>query len=305
MRDTFVKTLLEEARRNPNIILITGDLGYGVLDEFARELPGQFINSGVNEQAMMGMAAGYASTGKRVFVYSIGNFPTLRCLEQIRNDICLMNNPVVIVSVGAGYAYGSQGYTHHALEDIAVLRALPNMEVIVPADPYETSSITRFLATTKKPSYLRLGKSNEPKIHKEAIDCVPGKVNTVFDGQDGTIIFSGSVGVVALNARAKLLSESLSPAVVSMPFVSQIDIDFLKNVARKGPIVVIEEHSYRGGIGSAVLESLSQHSITAKISLIASDQNNLSQIGDQEFLRSQNGINVESVISKFKALLVV
>ena len=106
MRDTFVKTLLEEARRDPNIILITGDLGYGVLDEFAKELPGQFINSGVNEQAMMGMAAGYASTGKRVFAYSIGNFPTLRCLEQIRNDVCFMNNSVVVVSVGAGYSYG-------------------------------------------------------------------------------------------------------------------------------------------------------------------------------------------------------
>ena len=132
MRDAFVKSLLEEARKDPNLILITGDLGFGVLDEFQQALPKQFINSGVNEQAMMGMAAGIASTGKRVFVYSIGNFPTLRCIEQIRNDVALMNNPVVVVSVGAGYAYGSQGYTHHALEDIAILRAIPNIEFIVP-----------------------------------------------------------------------------------------------------------------------------------------------------------------------------
>lgn len=302
MRDTFVKTLLEEARKNPDIILMTGDLGFGVLDTFQRELPGQFINSGVNEQAMMGMAAGIASTGKRVFVYSIGNFPTLRCLEQIRNDVCLMNNPVVVVSVGAGYAYGSQGYTHHALEDIAVLRALPNMDVIVPADPFETVGITKHLTATKKPSYLRLGKSNEPNIHTPDVKCIPGKVNTLIEGNAGTLIFSGSVGTVAIAAHAKLLEDSISVSVASMPFVSQIDLDFLSDAARKGPIVVIEEHSYRGGVGSSVLEFLSHNAISARIALVASDQNNLSQIGDQEFLRTQNGITMENVILKFKAL---
>lgn len=303
MRDTFVKTLLEEAKKNLDIVLMTGDLGFGVLDTFQRELPDQFINSGVNEQAMMGLAAGYASTGKRVFVYSIGNFPTLRCLEQIRNDVCLMNNPVVVVSVGAGYAYGSQGYTHHALEDVAVLRALPNMDVIVPADPFETVSITQYLASTKKPSYLRLGKSNEPNLHSTEMKCIPGKVNVIAAGSVGTLIFSGSVGVVAISSHEKLLSDSISTSVVSMPFVSQIDIDFLRDAARKGPIIVIEEHSYRGGLGSAILESLSHHSINAKIALVASDQNNLSQIGDQEFLRRENGISVENVVRKFKALL--
>ena len=176
MRDTFVKTLLEEAKTDKNIILMTGDLGYGVLDTFQNELPGQFINSGVNEQTMMGMAAGYASTGKRVFVYSIANFPTLRPLEQIRNDVCLMDNPVVVVSVGAGYAYGSQGYTHHALEDIAVLRALPNMEVIVPADPYETRELTLLIIASRKPTYLRLGKSNEPTIHTAAPKISHGSI---------------------------------------------------------------------------------------------------------------------------------
>lgn len=302
MRDTFVKTLLEEARRDPNIILITGDLGFGVLDEFAKELPGQFFNSGVNEQAMMGMAAGYASTGKRIFVYSIGNFPTLRCLEQIRNDVCLMNNPVVVVSVGAGYAYGSQGYTHHALEDIAVLRALPNMDVIVPADPYETAGITQLLALTKNPSYLRLGKSNEPMIHEKEVSITPGKINELLDGNDGTLIFSGSVGVIAIQAAKELASESINVSVASMPFVSRIDLDYLKSAVKKGPIVIVEEHSYHGGVGSAVLEVLSLHGINARIASVASAQNNLSQIGDQDFLRNVNGINSENIISKFKAL---
>jgi transketolase len=164
-----MQTLLDNAKKDPNIVFITGDLGFGVIEDFQSQLPGQFINAGVSEQAMMGMAAGIASTGKRVFVYSIGNFPTLRCLEQIRNDVCLMNNPVVIVSVGAGYSYGSQGYTHHALEDIAVMRALPNMNVYVPCDSVEAKALTNYLCKDKSPSYLRLGKSGEPILHKSDI----------------------------------------------------------------------------------------------------------------------------------------
>jgi transketolase len=304
MRDTFVKTLLKEAKKDPNIILMTGDLGFGVLDEFQRELPDQFINSGVNEQTMMGLAGGYASTGKRVFVYSIGNFPTLRCLEQIRNDVCLMNNSVVVVSVGAGYAYGSQGYTHHALEDIAVLRALPNMDVIVPADPHETVGITQLLASTKTPSYLRLGKSNEPSIHNNDIEIKPGQINELKSGDDGTIIFAGSVGVLAVRAAKELASSSINVSVASMPFISRIDMNYLKLAAKKGPVVVVEEHSYRGGIGSAILETLSLNSITARVALVASAQGNLSQIGDQDFLRTENGITVENIVSKFKALTV-
>ena len=302
MRDTFVKTLLEEARRDPNIILITGDLGFGVLDEFAKGLPGQFLNSGVNEQAMMGMAAGYASTGKRVFVYSIGNFPTLRCLEQIRNDVCLMNNPVVVVSVGAGYAYGSQGYTHHALEDIAVLRALPNMEVIVPADPVETRELTRFIVRDRKPTYLRLGKSNEPIIHTKALKITRGSINEVSEGTDGTLLFAGSVGTVVLDATRELASKGISVSVASIPFISSVDMDYLLKAFKKGPLIVVEEHSYRGGVGSAILEAVNSGGLKGTLGLVAADQNNLSQIGDQNFLRNTNGINVEMIVKKFIAL---
>jgi len=302
MRDTFVATLLEAAKKDKNIILMTGDLGYGVLDTFERELPGQFINSGVNEQAMMGMAAGYASTGKRVFVYSIGNFPTLRCLEQIRNDVCLMNNPVVIVSVGAGYAYGSQGYTHHALEDIAVLRALPNMEVIVPADPTETAELTTLTIASKKPTYLRLGKSGEPTIHTTKPKSAPGKINEVSTGTSGTLIFAGSVGTVAIAAANALAEQGVSVAVASMPYISTIDIDYLEKALGIGPLIVIEEHSYRGGVGTAVLEAVNAANLHGAIGLIAADQNNLSQIGDQKYLRTANGISVENIVAKFNAL---
>lgn len=283
---------------------MTGDLGYGVLDGFEKELPGQFINSGVNEQTMMGMAAGYASTGKRVFVYSIGNFPTLRCLEQIRNDVCLMNNPVVVVSVGAGYAYGSQGYTHHALEDIAVLRALPNMEVIVPADPAETRELTLSIIASKKPTYLRLGKSKEPAIHSGPITISSGRINEVSGGDSGTLIFAGSVGAVAVAAAKELATIGIDVAVASMPFISTIDIDYIGRALKKGPVIVIEEHSYRGGVGAAVLEAMNAAHLQGAIGLIAADQNNLSQIGDQNFLRQANGISVKEILEKFNALKV-
>ena len=304
MRDIFVKTLLEEAKKDPHIILMTGDLGYGVLDNFEKELPGQFINSGVNEQAMMGMAAGYASTGKRVFVYSIGNFPTLRCLEQIRNDVCLMNNPVVVVSVGAGYAYGSQGYTHHALEDIAVLRALPNMEVIVPADPAETRELTLSIIASKKPTYLRLGKSKEPAIHTGPLKITVGAINEISGGDSGTLLFAGSVGTVAIAAAKELATAGIYVAVASMPFISSIDIDYIGKALKKGPVIVIEEHSYRGGVGAAVLEAMNAAHLQGAIGLIAADQNNLSQIGDQNFLRQANGISVEKIVQRFNALAV-
>ena len=304
MRDAFVETLLEEAKKDENIILITGDLGFGVLDEFQKELPNQFINSGVNEQAMMGMAAGVASTGKRVFVYSIGNFPTLRCLEQIRNDICLMNNSVVVVSVGAGYAYGPQGYTHHALEDIAVMRALPNIEVIVPADPIETKLVTKFLAATKSPSYLRLGKSNEQNFNETELVISPGRFNELINGESGSLLFVGSIGEIALSAARELRKSGLSVSVASVPFLKSLDKEYLMRASSKGPIITIEEHSSRGGFGSAVLEFLNAENIVATVGVVASSEKNLSQIGSQEFLRMSNGVNVEAVVSKFKALQV-
>ena len=302
MRDAFVQTLLEEAKKDKNIILITGDLGFGVLDEFQKELPNQFINSGVNEQAMMGMAAGIASTGKRVFVYSIGNFPTLRCLEQIRNDICLMSNAVVVVSVGAGYAYGPQGYTHHALEDIAVLRALPNMEVVIPADPIETRKVTELLAKSATPSYLRLGKSNEMNINIGDPKITYGKVNEIVSGESGTILFVGSIGTVVMAAAEELLKQGTFVSVASAPFLTSMDKDYLTLAAGKGPIVTVEEHSSRGGFGSAVLEFVNKENIRANVGIVAANQKNLSQIGSQDFLRKLNGLSAQDIILKFAAL---
>ena len=181
------------------------------------------INAGITEQSMMSMAAGLASRGYRPFVYSIANFPTFRCLEQIRNDVCYMNNSVVIVSVGAGFAYGTLGYSHFATEDLAIMRTLPNLEVVSPCDKFESEAVTRMIVKGKSPTYLRLGKAGEPNLHTKVPEAKFGKFLTLYEGDSGYIFFTGSVGAVAVSARNRLIEAGRSVSVVSVPFVSQID----------------------------------------------------------------------------------
>ena len=303
MRTTFMQALLDNATKDPNIVFITGDLGFGVIEDFQKQLPNQFINAGVSEQSMMGMAAGIASTGKRVFVYSIGNFPTLRCLEQIRNDVCLMNNPVVIVSVGAGYSYGSQGYTHHALEDIAVMRALPNMNIFVPCDSIEVKALTNYLCKDKSPSYLRLGKSGEPILHKSDILMNDNKTFEIRKGDKGTILFIGPIGSQVLAAAELLDKVGIDVSVISVPFTSNIDKSCLINAARKGPIVTVEEHSSRGGFGSSILELINYLNLDCTIKTVSASRYNLHEVGSQAFLQMKNGIDAISISNVFKNLL--
>lgn len=299
MRDTFVKTLLTEARADPNVMLITGDLGFGVLEEFERELPSQFINAGVAEQSMVGLASGIASTGKRVFVYSIANFPTVRALEQIRNDVCYMNNPVVIVAVGSGYSYGSQGYTHHALEDMAVMRALPNMNVVSPADPVETEILTRYLVRDKRPTYFRLGRSGEKILNQEVPQIEDGRFNRLFDGKDGTILFTGSIGSNVIAARETLKSQGIEVSVFSVPFISNISELDLRSLDNTRPIVIVEEHSIRGGLTSALLEKIAITGLETRVIPVTASQINLSNIGNQSYLREINGLGVTRIASYF------
>jgi transketolase len=299
MRDTFVRTLLDEAKQDKDIVLITGDLGFGVLEKFESELPSQFINAGVAEQSMLGFAAGMASTGKRVFVYSIGNFPTIRALEQIRNDVCYMNNSVVIVAIGSGYSYGSQGYTHHALEDIAVMRALPNMNVYSPADPLETELITRELVKDRKPSYLRLGRSGERFLNQSSLTLQKGRFNEIYSGRDGTMLFTGSIGSNVVEARELLLTYGLQVKVMSIPYLSSISKADLELLDVSKPIVAVEEHVIRGGLVSALLEQISISGLSIPIIPVTAQQNDLSEIGDQNYLRDLNGLSVQHIASHF------
>ena len=184
MRTAFFKTLVEIAETDLRINLVVGDLGFGVVEPFVQRFPDRFLNVGVAEQNMSGVAAGMALCGKTVFTYSIANFPTLRCLEQIRNDICYHRANVKIVAVGGGLMYGALGMTHHATEDLAIMRALPEMTVVAPGDPLEAAHATRALAATPGPGYLRLGRAGEPAVHQGPIDFRIGRAIMLRDGSD-------------------------------------------------------------------------------------------------------------------------
>lgn len=260
MRTAFIETLTQVARQDPNVWLVCGDLGFGVLDKFAAEFPKRFLNAGVAEQNMMGLAAGLALSGKTVFVYSIANFPTMRCLEQIRNDVCYHQANVKVVAVGGGYTYATHGYTHFGLEDLAVLRALPGITIAAPGDPIEADLITRALAAQPGPAYLRLGKAGEPKIHTAPPQGFAlGRAILTRPGTQLTLITTGGMLKLAVDTADTLAKAGLSIRVLSVPTLKPLDSEAILTAAREtGAIITMEEHSITGGLGSAVAEVLAE-----------------------------------------------
>ncbi len=256
MRSSFIESLCELAEQNERIWLLTGDLGFSVLERFAQCFPKRYVNMGVAEQNMTGVAAGLALEGKTVFTYSIANFPVMRCLEQIRNDVCCHNLNVKIVAVGGGVAYGAAGYTHHAVEDLAVMRAMPNMTVLAPSDPVEVRLATRAIANCQGPCYLRLGKGGEPVVHKREPTFQIGKAMVVREGSDVTFISTGGILSEVMSA-AERLAPQIQARVLSMPTVKPLDEEAVRRAAAETRLVVtIEEHSAIGGLGSAVAQAL-------------------------------------------------
>jgi len=299
MRDAFISSLIDVAEVDQSVTLITGDLGFGVFEEFAARFPKQFFNSGVAEQSMLSMAAGMASAGRKVFAYSIGNFSTMRCLEQIRNDICYQKNPVTVVSVGGGYAYGNLGYSHHAIEDFSIMRTLPGLKIISPADKYEVKSAISEIIAKPQPYYLRLGRNGENAIHEAVPEFETGKWIQVAEGKHGTILFTGSIGLIAVAARNELARKSFNVGIFSVPFVNTVEPEALRNIAANGKIVVLEEHYYKGGLGSEVLEILNEYKIAAEVHIVGSKRINISQVGTRDYLLNYNEITVQRIVDYF------
>ena len=228
MRDTFVKTLIEIAEKDRNVVLITGDLGFGVLKPFWEKLPEQFINVGIAEQNMTGFAAGMALGGKTVFTYSIGNFPTLRCIEQIRNDCAYHNANVKIVCVGGGFTYGSLGMSHHATEDIAVMRAMPDITVTAPGDLTETIECTKAIYEKQGTCYLRLGRGGEPRIHNKIENFELGKALKIKDGRDAAVFSTGAIFEEAKQAVEMLCEKGINASLYTFPTVKPIDSETIR-----------------------------------------------------------------------------
>jgi len=306
MRTAFVNTLIEEAAHNERIWLLTGDLGFSVLEPFIERFPRRYINAGVAEQNMMGVAAGLALSGKIVFIYSIANFPTLRCLEQIRNDVCGHKLPVKIVAIGGGFSYGSHGYSHHGIEDIAIMRSLPGMEIMVPADPSEARVLTRLTARSEGPSYLRLGRGREPAIHASDPNMDRGKLIRIRQGQRIAIFAAGPILTDCLKARDIAgIQCGITPAVFSAPWVKPVDISDIKDAAnRYDGILTVEEARSSGGMGGAVAEILAELPLPrARLKKLGAPDSILEKTHDQDESRSLIGISPEGIADALKQLI--
>jgi transketolase len=305
MRDAFIRSLTEVAARDPAILLLTGDLGYGVLTDFADRFPRQFLNVGVAEQNMTGLATGLALEGHTVFTYSIGNFPTLRCLEQIRNDVCYHQANVKIVSVGCGMSYGPLGISHHATEDISIVRALPYITVVSPCDRWEATEATRALALQSGPTLLRLDKSFAPELNEPAEMFRIGKARIVRQGRHVTLVATGGILGEALTAADLLASDSIQCRVISMHTIKPLDVDALIAAATEtGGIVTIEEHTVEGGLGGAVAENLLEAGALPGFFLRIGLRSGFSSvIGSQQYLRHVHGLDATAVAQSVRSCL--
>ncbi|WP_150290128.1 transketolase family protein [Sphingobium estronivorans] len=287
MRNAFIEELTALAESHDHIALIVGDLGYSVIEEFADRFPDRFVNAGVAEQNMTGLAAGMASEGYHVFTYSIANFPTFRCAEQIRNDVDHHRLPVTVVAVGGGVAYGALGYSHHAVQDYALMRAMPHMTIAAPGDPLETRACLRWLVANPGPSYLRLGKAGEPRFHDSIPDVAPGRWVKVRDGDDDSILLSTGAALGAAMSRAE------GRAVWSLPLWSMAaKADQPAQIARHERVTTLEDHLADGGFGSWLTESVAGTPAAGRIEPIALSAEICDRVAGQSTLNRIGGLTL-------------
>lgn len=304
MRDAFIAELSQLAETDPSVMLITGDLGFGVLTDFAKRFPDQFINAGVAEQNMTGLACGLALEGHKVFTYSIGNFTTLRCLEQLRNDVCYHDADVTAVAVGGGFSYGQLGMSHFATEDLAILRALPNMMVVAPSDPWETRILARQMAARKGPKYLRLDKGRAG-LPEQADDVTLGQVRQVRAGDDATIVTIGAILSEALKAAATLSSAGIEARILSVHTLKPLDgAPIARAATETGALVTVEEHSVVGGLGGAVAEiCLKAGAMPRGYRAIGLADCYPTIVGDQDYLRAAYAMDADAIVKAVKSAM--
>lgn len=297
MRKTFIQALIELAEKDDQIWLLCGDLGYSVLESFATRFPDRFLNVGVAEQNMIGVAAGLALSGKQVFCYSIANFPIMRCLEQIRNDVCYHQLKVRIVAVGGGFAYGSAGYSHHGLEDMAVMRAMPNMLVTAPGDPVETRLVLNAMVADPGPAYLRLGKGGEPSIVEETPVYHLGDLLRKRPGDDVIFLTTGAILSEAMEAADILDRHGIHAGVVSLPVLKPLNQDSLLALARQTRwLISVEEHTRSGGLGELVASILAEAGVSLpKITIVSAPPGVSTVAGSQASLRRDCSLDGESL----------
>ena len=298
MRDALLARISKLAESDKDIVILTADLGYGVFEEFESKFPGQFFNVGVAEQNMTGIAAGLALEGKKVITYSIGNFPTLRCLEQIRNDVCYHELNVTIIAAGGGFSYGQLGMSHHATEDISIMRSLPNTTVVVPSTPWEAAEAIDALIKNQGVGYLRLDKSKgSQKNNNDNFELGKALKISSEDGKDVCFFVTGGIIDEVIEA-AKLLNEfNISASILSIHTIKPIDKTAIRDAINNTRLLVsVEEGNLIGGLGSAICEfCMDNQLIPGDFLRIGIDDELSSYVGDQFYLRKQHKLDSQNI----------
>ncbi|MBF0185796.1 MAG: transketolase [Magnetococcales bacterium] len=295
MRLAFIEELVALATVNERIALMVGDLGFSVIEPFADRFPDRFFNAGVAEQNMMGMAAGMASEGYHVFVYSIANFPTFRCAEQIRNDVAYHRLPVTIVAVGAGLAYGNLGYSHHAVQDYGLLRLLPNLLLAAPGDPLEVRACMRHLVQQPQPSYLRIGKVGEPTLHTAVPELAPGRwLPVVRRGGKRALLTTGAT--LALAGQWLALPAYADYDLYTLPLWGMAHKEGqAEQLACFEQVITVEDHLHDGGFASWLREALAeqQPELLLRLQARALHSRVCGAVGSQQTLNEYGGLHCD------------
>ncbi len=305
MRNAVVQEIERLAEQDNRIAAVTADLGYSVWEKFAKRFPDRFFNVGISEQLMTSAAAGMALSGNIVFTYSIGNFATLRCMEQIRNDVCYHNANVKIIAVGGGFAYGQLGMSHHMTEDIAMMRTLPNMRVFVPADPEEALACVKYAAQIDGPCYIRLARRGEPVLYQKTPSFDIEKIQPVITGDAAALLVCGPLLKNAIEAAEKLKPGGISVSVYSVPCMKPVDSTMIRTLANRYPLLVtIEEHQISGGLGGIVAEIVSEtagkHATVYRMGL---QDEYTGTVGNHEYLCDCYGLSAEKIAAAISNLL--
>lgn len=304
MRIAFVKKLTEIAAKDKSVFLLTGDLGFSVFEDFASKFPDRYLNVGVAEQNMIGVAAGLALAGKKVFVYSISTFASMRGFEQIRNDICYQNLPVFIIGGGSTFSYSTFGCTHFALEDIGILRILPNMTVVNAGDPLEVEVALQDYHNNPRPFYLRMAKKGEPIINQNEKDIKVGQATLIKDGNDISIFASGKALQYAAQAGQELESSGIKARVLSFHTIKPIDKQAILSAAQEtNGIITVEEHLIHGALATAVSEVIAQNNVKTNLKCLAVSDEFPSGVGKEQYFLDRYFLNKDSIVSEAKKIL--
>tara|TARA_B100000925_G_C22007670_1_gene474453 strand:+ start:2269 stop:3189 length:921 start_codon:yes stop_codon:yes gene_type:complete len=303
MRDTFQKELIKISKKNKRLMLLTADLGFGVFDEFEKKFPKKYLNVGVAEQNLIGLSTGLAMSGKVIIAYSIANFLTLRCLEQIRNDAVYHNLNINLVSSGGGFTYGVLGMSHHATEDLSVLNCIPGITIAAPSTKWETKMIFNKLIKFNGVSYLRLEKNASSLIPNNKILKI-GRLNNYSKGSKLAIICVGGIFSECWKAVDKLRQNKINISLYTLSSLKPIDEkDLVKTLKKYRVILTVEENNFLGGLGSTIAAIINKYSIKCKQNIVSTDDTTLKIVGDQKFLRKELKMDANSLISKIKKLI--